>query len=144
MKTNLKKEIEWLGNPRNAITVTVLLAIAGVAIWLIVRKVKSTVSDVKASSLSGTSSDPTNYNTLANQAYQAMKGLGTDESALERVLSQITSNTAYDKLRQAYLLLDKRNAFTDLDTDISKEGTTKELIKWRAILDANGVTNYSF
>lgn len=144
-KSNLKSNIEWLSDPKIAITVAVLVVVAiGIVVFFwdkIKAAIKKGKQDKKNESLYGSATETTDFNALAQQMYKACEGWGTDEDAVKRVLSQIYSNADYAALRSAYAVCD--SSYT-LDARLQSEGTRKELVQWRAILDANGVNNYQF
>lgn len=144
-KSNFKSNVEWLSDPKIAITVAVLVVIAVGIVWYFWDKIKAAISGKKADlenkNLYGNPTATTDFTTLAQQMYQACKGWGTDEDAIKRVLSQIYGNADYAALRTAYAVCDSSHT---LDARLQSEGTNKELKQWRAILDANGVTIYSF
>lgn len=143
-KGKLKANIEWLSDPKIAVTVAVLVLIAIGIVWYFWDKIKAAVTrkknEIENRNNFGEATRTTDFDTLARQMYDACKGWGTDEDAVVRVLSQILSSADYAELKAAYAKYDK----TQLDARLQSEGTDKELAQWRAILAANGVTNYSF
>ena len=144
-KGKFKENVEWLSDPKIAITVAVLVLIGIGLVWFFWDKIKAafvgTKDAVKDKNLYGSTTETIDFDTLAQQLYQACKGWGTDEAAIDRVLGQIRTDADYAALRRAYATNDSRYS---LDARLQSEGTKNELIHWRSILDANGVTIYSF
>lgn len=138
--------------PQQAISIAILVVVGAVVLWFFWEKISSGISGIIArrkqeaqdNANYGMPTATTDFDTLAVQIYQAMRGWGTDEAALERVLSQIKSNADWAALRAAYKTIQKDGTYTTLDSRIAFEGNKNELVKWRSILDANGVTIYSF
>ena len=139
-------------NPQKSISIAILAVVVIVVLWFLWEKISVLVSNLidgaKQSSQDainyGTASPTTDFESLAIQIYSAMKGWGTDEDAVESVLSQIKSNADYAALRRAYKNVQKDNFYTTLDSRIAFEGNKKELARWAGILDGNGVTIYTF
>lgn len=138
--------------PQQAISIAILVVVGAIVLWVFWEKISNGISgwiarrkrESQDNAKYGAPTATTDFDTLAVQIYQAMRGWGTDEAALERVLSQIYSNADWAALRAAYKAIQKDGTYTTLDSRIAFEGNQKELAKWRSILDANGVTIYSF
>lgn len=146
MNTNkFKSNVEWLSDPKIAITVAVLVLIAIGLVWFFWDKIKDAITSAKNKNknkeLYGSTTQTTDFKALAEQMYRACKGWGTDEDAVARVLSQVKGNADYAALRTAYAVEDK---YYTLDARLQSEGNKKELSQWRSILDGNGVNIYSF
>lgn len=152
-KGKLKANIEWLSDPKIAVTVAVLVLIAIGLIWFFWDKIKDAIADAKAKrkdeerqrqneQLYGSTTTGLDFDALASQMYKACKGLWTNNDSVEAVLRQIGSSADYAALQAAYRKLDL--SFT-LDARLAYEANnSKQLDKWRNILIANGVTNYTF
>ena len=148
-KGKFKENVEWLSDPKIAITVAVLVLIAIGLVWFFWDKIKDAISgkkkEIENKNKFGEADELTDFDSLAQQLYNATRpyvfGLGTDVDAIARVLSQIHSNGDYAALKTAYSKIDSRYP---LDVRLQDEGREKDIKRWRAILDANGVTIYSF
>lgn len=154
MNTNkFKSNVEWLSDPKIAITVAVLVLIAIGLVWFFWGKIKDMFSDIKSKNkekekeqqnevLYGSTTMGLDFDALASQMYKACKGMWTNNTSVEAVLRQICSNADYAALQLAYKKLDLDYT---LDARLAYESNTKsQLNKWRNILIANGVTNYTF
>lgn len=149
--TTIFKDIKNL-TPKQSLSIAILVVVAVVVIWIFWEKISNGIANYIARHKQqqqdivnyGSTTVTTDFDTLAVQIYNAMKGWGTDEAAIERVLSQIHSNADWAALRRAYIKVNKDGTYTTLDSRIAFEGTDRELARWRAILDENGVTIYSF
>lgn len=138
--------------PKNALAIAIVVVVAAVLLWVFWEKISSGISGLIARRKQqsqnqanfGSATATTDFDTLAVQIYQAMRGWGTDEAAIERVLQQIRSNADWAALRVAYAKVNKDGTYSTLDSRIAFEGNANELARWRSILEANGVTIHSF
>ena len=138
--------------PKNARAIAIVVVVAAVLLWVFWEKISSGISGLIARRKQqsqnqanfGSATATTDFDTLAVQIYNAMKGWGTNEEAVERVLMQIKSNADWAALRLAYQKVNRDSEYNTLDARIGYEGTSAELKKWRAILAANGVTICQF
>lgn len=150
--TNFKNTVEWLSQPKIAISLGIMVLIAAGLIWFFWDKIADAIGNAKAknklkaeSSAYGTPTlTETQINSLASQIYNAMRGWGTDEAAVTNVLSQLNTNADYAALRLAYLTYNKSLTYPMLDDRIASEGTDRELKQWRNILQAKGINIYTF
>ena len=146
--TNFKNTVEWFSNPKIAISLGIMVLIAGVVLWFFWDKIRDAIHAAKtqhklqqdASQYGAATLTDTQIRSLAEQIYRAMKGWGTNEAQVANVLSQLGNNADYAALCNAYYSL----AQGSLDSRISTEGTTSELKQWRAILQGKGITIYTF
>ena len=153
--TNFKNTVEWFSNPKIAISLGIMVVIAGVVVWFFWDKIRDAIAEAKANNKlkdevsqygSGTLTNA-QISSLAIQLYNAFRpsltNWGTDEAAVERVLGQLGNNADYANLRVAYAAVNK-DPKTDMDSRIAYEGTESEKRKWRGILQAKGITIYTF
>lgn len=148
-KGKFKENVEWLSDPKIAITVAVLVLIAIGVVWYFWDKIKDAFSgkkkEIENKNKFGEANELTDFDSLAQQLYNATRpyvfGWGTDVDAVTRVLSQIYSNGDYAALRTAYQRFDTKYT---LDARLQDEGRDKDLAVWRTTLKNNGVTIYSF
>lgn len=152
MKTKFNlKQLDEL-TPKRALTLAIIAVVVVVVVWIFWEKISTAISSYIAKKKQqkediinfGTPTATTDFDTLAVQIYNAMKGWGTNEEAVERVLMQIKSNADWAALRLAYQKVNRDSEYNTLDARIGYEGTSAELKKWRAILATNGVTIYQF
>lgn len=147
-KSSILKDL----TPQRALSVAIIVAVIVAVVWLfwgkIASAIRGAIAQKKLENEAGQYGQQTltdsQIRSLAEQIYTAMKGWGTDESAIEYVLTQIKSNADWAALRTAYAAVNKDTTYTTLDSRIAYEGTNRELARWRAILDSNGVTIYTF
>lgn len=152
MKTKLNiKDL----TPKNALTIAILVAVVVAVVWLTWDKIAAAIAEARAkeklkSEVSGygqkTLTDA-QISTLAIQLYNAFKpsiwNWGTNEKVVERVLGSLGNNADYAALRVAYAAVNKDSS-TDMDSRIDYEGNESEKARWRAILNAKGITIYEF
>ena len=155
MKTKFDiKKLDEL-TPKRALTLAIIVIVVLVVVYFVYRKIKAivqtTAAEAKLKAESSQYGEPTLTNTqiasLAQQIYNAFVpsiwNWGTDEAVVERVLSQLNNNADYAALYIAYQGVN-RDPKTDLNSRIQYEGTEAEKRKWRSILDAKGITIYTF
>lgn len=142
-------------NPKQALSVAIIAAVVVAVVWLLWDKVKAGIDEAKAkkelekeaSTYGATTLSSSQISSLAIQLYNAFKpswwNWGTNEKVVDRVLSQLGNNADYAALRIAYATVNKDSS-TDMDSRIDYEGNEKEKARWRAILDAKGITIYTF
>lgn len=152
MKTKLKfKDL----TPKNAIGIAIIVAVVVVVVWLLWDKIAKAIDEAKAkaklkeeaSQYGAKTLSDAQISSLAIQLYNAFKpslwNWGTNEKAVERVLSQLGNNADYAALRVAYAAVN-RDTSTDMDSRIDYEGNESEKAYWRSILDAKGINIYTF
>ena len=155
MKTKLNlKQLDEL-TPKRALTLAIIAIVVLVVLYFVYKKIKAIIqtkaAEAKLKLENSQYGEPTLSTTqiasLAQQIYNAFVpsiwNWGTDEAVVERVLSQLNNNADYAALYIAYQGVN-RDPKTDLNTRIQYEGTKAELRKWRSILDAKGITIYTF
>lgn len=139
--------------PKTALAIGIIVLIAAAVVYIFWNKIVAIIKANKvenalaqeASQYGSTTLTDAQVQQLAQQIYEAMRGWLTDNSAVERVLSQMRCNADYAALRAAYAAVNKDGTFTTLDSRIAYEANGKrQLARWRAILDQNGVTIYTF
>lgn len=143
--------------PKNALTIAILVAVVVAVVWLMWDKIAAAIAEAKAkeklkqeaSGYGATTLTDSQISSLASQIYNAFKfnpiyNWGTKEKVVERVLSQLGNNADYAALRVAYAAINQSTAHPTLDDRIVYEGTEDEKARWRGILNAKGITIYTF
>lgn len=141
--------------PKNALTIAILVAVVVAVVWLMWDKIAASIAEAKAkeklkqeaSQYGATTLSDSQISSLAIQLYNAFKlslwNWGTNEKVVDRVLGQLGNNADYAALRVAYAAVNQ-DTNTDMDSRIDYEGTEKEKTRWRGILNAKGITIYTF
>ena len=140
-----------ISDPKKAISIIILIA-AGIAlIWLVWRLVKNSLSTAATAvsstaalaseiasggTLSYTSSE---YSSYATRLYTAMKGLGTDESAIYNIFYLMKTKADVLKLIAVFGTKDEMTLSEWLADDLS----TSEILKVNTILSDSGI-DYQF
>ena len=142
-------------NPKSALSVAIIAAVVIAVVWLVWDKIAASIAEAKAneklkkeaSQYGSATLTPAQISSLAVQLYNAFRpslwNWGTNEKVVERVLGQLGNNADYAALRVAYAAVN-RDTNTDMDSRIDYEGNEKEKARWRSILDAKGITIYTF
>lgn len=140
-------------NPQTAVAIAIVVVVVAAVVYLFWNKIIAIIKEAKnenqlqeeATQYGSTTLTQAQIQQLAEQIYRAMRGWMTDNGAVERVLSQMKNNADYAALRAAYAGVNRDGTFTTLDSRIAYEANSnKQLRRWRAILDQNGVTIYTF
>lgn len=76
------------------------------------------------------------YNSMANQLYYAMKGVGTDEETIYSVIQKIKNDQDFIALENAFGIRDTYNLQAWIRGDLS----TSEVQKVNSILSNNGIS----
>lgn len=167
--TKFKKSIEWLSQPSHAITVGVLVLVALIVTYFVIKKIKSVAVSIKeranAPQINEANLTPgLNFPELARRLWDATveyhslgsasillvnMPTGTDEETIYAVLGMLKTNDDYLSLKQAWrsyydqqsgFSLIATNAVSTLPGCLSDELNRKELARCRAILEGNGIT----
>ena len=141
--------------PKNALTIAILVAVVVAVVWLMWDKIAAAIAEAKAkeklkqeaTGYGAATLTDSQISSLAIQLYNAFRpslwNWGTNEKVVDRVLGQLGNNADYAALRVAYAAVN-RDPNTDMDSRIDYEGNEKEKARWRGILNAKGITIYTF
>lgn len=139
--------------PKTATAIGIIVLVAAAVVYIFWNKIVALINasrtektlNQEATQYGAATLTQAQIQQLAQQIYAAMRGWLTDNSAVERVLSQMRCNADYAALRAAYAAVNKDGTYTTLDSRIAYEANgNRQLARWRGILDANGVTIYTF
>lgn len=140
--------------PKNALAIAIVVVVIVAVVWFLWDKAAAAIAEAKAkerlkkekAKYGATTLDESQISSLAIQLYNAFKpslwNWGTNEKVVERVLSQLGNNADYAALKIAYASVNKDSL--DMDGRIDYEGNEKEKARWRAILEAKGITVHTF
>ena len=157
---NFQNAVEWMSQPKIAISLGIMVVIAGLVMWFFWDKIRDAIDAAKAkqaakekekelNSLYGTPTATIDFNSLAMQIYRAMKGAGTSEEVIYNALRQLNTQADWENLKLAYASVYEAshhgynvlsyNLNNDLVASLQSELTTSELSKCRSILTANHI-----
>ena len=157
MSETLKKTsnfIDWISEPKRAIAIAVLLLILGVAVWFISKKAKTWFTNIKTKldyeatvSEKQLSYPKEQYNSYAEQIYNAWGTFSNDLDTVYSVLRNMQSNADFLALKNAFgtraLGLLGTSFFSthyDLEAYIRKMSNPSQLSQCNRILENNGIT----
>lgn len=142
----------FIEDPRRAIVIGVFIVVAIVIVILLWSRIKglfaslmnrnaatSQLNDVTEQTGEYPTLSNASYYTLANQVYNACKGLGTDEDAIYNVFGQLNNTADVYKLIQVFGTKDSKT----LPMWMRAELNSWEINKLNNILASKGI-NYAF
>lgn len=147
-KSKITSTIDYLSDPRKAVTAAVLLVLVIVIVAFLWKKISQLW---KNSSTEGIFEDPgvtpsINFVQLALRMYDATNGFGTVEEEVYSVLSALQTQADYTKLcREWTKLYDEKGFWRNLTARPTLPGTlrselsAKELSRARTILTDKGI-----
>lgn len=147
-KSKIKSTIDYLSDPRKAVTAAVLLVLAIVAVAFLWKKISGLW---KNSSSSGIFEDldvtpSINFSQLALRMYDATNRFGTNEEEVFSVLSALQTRADYMKLCREWSNLYSEKGFwhnltaqSTLPGTLQSELSSKELTRARTILTDKGI-----
>lgn len=156
-KSKITSTIDYLSDPKKAITAAVLLVLAVAVVAFLWKKVSSLWSN---STLQGSMEDANiesntgsnitgsiNFQQLAKRMWDATDRFGTDENEVFAVLSCLNTQADYVKLCNAWCSLyvekgwfNRLTAKATLPGTLTSELSTGELTRARGVLTDKGIT----
>lgn len=134
---------EWLDNPKRLITVAIIIVVLGVALYFGIKYIKRSINQIQREQrrreLIDEQSESASYSKAqfkewADQLYTAMKGLGTDEDTIDRIMGYMKNDTDVLTLVDAFGTRDGEDLYEWIAGEYIGEPSCNEVLR------RNGIT----